>query len=48
MFILELILQLSKKLKLVKVIIGAGSVVIRDVKDFDVVAGIPAKSIKTN
>ena len=27
-------------------IIGAGAVVVKDVKNFDVVAGVPAKSIK--
>ena len=40
---------IKQKVKIGKgAIIGAGSVVIRDVKDFDMVAGIPAKSIKTN
>ncbi len=40
---------IKQKIKIGKgAIIGAGSVVIRDVKDFDMVAGIPAKSIKTN
>ena len=29
-------------------IIGAGAVVLKDVKNFDIVAGVPAKSIKTN
>ena len=29
-------------------VIGAGSVVINDIKKFDVVAGVPAKSIKVD